>query len=44
MTKSSEELKEETLERIGLSKANRDFYQKLYSNGNALNQPETKKE
>jgi hypothetical protein len=44
-SKNAEEIKEETLAHIGLSKANRDFYQKLYGNGNALNQPDkTKKE
>jgi len=39
MSKTPEEIKEGILSQIGLSKANRDFYQKLYANGNALNQP-----
>lgn len=42
---SKEDAKEEVLSRIGLSRANRDFYTKLYANGNSLNQPDkTKKE
>ena len=42
-TKTPDEVKEEVLSDIGLSKANRDFYTKLYSNGNALNQPDKTK-
>ena len=40
MTKSSEDAKEEILTQIGLSKKNREFYQKLYADGNLLNQPD----
>ncbi len=41
--KTSEEVKEEILTQIGLSKKNLDFYKKLYADGNLLNQPDKTK-
>lgn len=40
MSKTSEELKEEVLSQIGLSKANRAKHQRIYSNNNPLSQSE----
>ena len=41
--KQSEEVKEEILTQIGLSKKNLDFYKKLYADGNTLNVPDKTK-
>lgn len=40
MSKTPEEIKEETLSQIGLSKANRVKHERLYSNNNPLAQSE----
>ncbi len=41
--KTPEEVKEEILTKIGLSKKNLDFYKKLYADGNLLNVPDKTK-
>ena len=43
MKKTPEQIKEEVLTQIGLSKANLEFYKKLYADHNLMNQPDKNK-
>jgi len=40
VSKSKEDVKEEILRSIGLSKENLEFYKKLYADRNLMNQPD----